>query len=326
MPAEQVGDESIEYFLPITKRLNRKDELREKGEPEDQESKIYCQVSGDAPNIHSVIQVLWSREKIQNNDQNWWKYQIKPGPMVEADVTHIFEFYNKTPQCAKRITRYNRLMPSVEFHCHTDVSRDSLTRPAELVAAARRKGIDRVVVTDHNTIAGALMARALDPERVIVGEEIMTTRGEILAAFVSEEIPAGLSPQETIRRLREQGAFISVSHPFDRWRSGGWRKEDLLEILPLVDAIEVYNSRCMLPQFNRQARRFAEEHNIPGTVGSDAHAAFELGRSVLLLEQFEGAEGMRRVIRGGIPQTRWSPPWTRLASRYASLFKALMES
>lgn len=217
-------------------------------------------------------------------------------------------------------------MPSVEFHCHTDASHDSLTRPAELIAAARRKGVDRVVVTDHNTIAGALAARALDPERIIVGEEIMTTRGEILAAFVTEEIPAGLSPQETIRRLKEQGAFVSVSHPFDRLRKGGWLEADLLEILPLVDAIEVFNSRCMFPGFNHQARRFAEEHNMPGTVGSDAHAAFELGRSLLLLEQFEGAEGMRKVIRRGIPQTRWSPPWTRLSSRFASLFKALMES
>src|SRR5919106_5843231 len=139
----------------------------------------------------------------------------------------------------------------VEFHCHTVYSKDCLTRPEDLVKTCRRKGLDRVVVTDHNTIAGASAAQAMDPERVIVGEEIMTTRGEILAAFVSEEIPKGLTPQETLRRLKDQGAYISVSHPFDRWRAGGWREEDLLEILPQVDAIEVYNSRCMHPRFNR---------------------------------------------------------------------------
>ncbi len=111
---------------------------------------------------------------------------------------------------------------NLEFHCHTCASQDSLTTPEELVAACRRKGIDRVVVTDHNTIAGARSAQALDPELVIVGEEIMTTRGEILAAFVREEVPRGLSPQEAIQRLKDQGAFISVSHPFDSFRSGGW--------------------------------------------------------------------------------------------------------
>lgn len=209
----------------------------------------------------------------------------------------------------------------VEFHCHTNASKDSLTRPEDLVAAARQKGIDRLIITDHNTIVGARVAQALDPELVIVGEEIMTDRGEILASFVSEEIPAGLTPQESIRRLKEQGAFISVSHPFDRFRSGAWEEADLLEILPFVDAIEVFNSRCMLPGFNREARRFAERHNIPGTVGSDAHAAFEVGRSLMRLDSFDGADGMRQVIRSGKPLMKWSPPWFHFASRYAVVTK-----
>lgn len=210
---------------------------------------------------------------------------------------------------------------SVEFHSHTRASKDSLTAPADLIAAARHKGIDRLIITDHNTITGALAAQALDPELVIVGEEIMTTQGEILASFVKAEVPPYLSPAETIRRLRDQGAFISVSHPFDRMRSGAWQEADLLEILPHVDAIEVYNSRCMFPSFNRAAKKFAEEHNTPGTVGSDAHAAFEVGRSLLMLEQFESAEQMRNVIRRGIPHVKWSPPWFHLTSRYASIRK-----
>ncbi len=217
---------------------------------------------------------------------------------------------------------YNWEMPlSLEFHCHTYASKDSLTRPADLVTTCRRKGIDRVVVTDHNSIAGAREAKAIDSELVIIGEEIMTTKGEILAAFVKEEIPAYLTPQETIRRLKEQDAFISVSHPFDEIREGGWQENDLLEILPFVDAIEVYNSRCMLPRFNRRAREFAEKHNIAGTVGSDAHAAFELGRSLLLLDPFTGPEGMRRVIRSAKMKMKWSPWWFHLVSRYASSMK-----
>ena len=217
-------------------------------------------------------------------------------------------------------------MLPVEFHCHTIFSKDSLTRPEVLVATCRRKGIDRVVVTDHNTIAGARAAQAIDPELVIVGEEIATTHGELLAFFVREEIPKGLTPQETIRRLKDQGAFISVSHPFDEWRSGHWQEEHLLEILPEVDAIEVYNSRCWLPRFNHEAQQFAEKHHIAGTVGSDAHAAFELGRSLMVLESFESAEVLRTVIRNGIPEVKWSPPWVHLTSRYAVLYKRLQRA
>ncbi len=214
----------------------------------------------------------------------------------------------------------NKLL-KVEFHCHTIYSKDSLTRPERLVEACRRKGIDRVVVTDHNTIAGARAAQALDPQRVIVGEEIMTTKGELLAAFVSEEIPAGLEPRQAIQRLREQGAVISVSHPFDRFRQGGWALTDLLEILPLVDAIEAFNSRCLLPHFNAQAEDLARRNGIPITVGSDAHAACELGRAVLWLDPFTGPDEMRRALRSAARQTRWSPPWFHLISRFATVVK-----
>ncbi len=214
-------------------------------------------------------------------------------------------------------------MIKVEFHCHTRYSKDSLTSPERLVKACHRKGIDRVIVTDHNSIAGARAAQTLDPSLVIVGEEILTTRGELLAAFVMEEIPAGLSPQEAIRRLKEQNAFISVSHPFDIYRGGHWDEADLLEILPQVDAIEVFNSRCWSQEFNTQAQEFAERHNVAGTVGSDAHAPLELGRSLLLLEQFWGPDELRAVIRQGIPNVHWSSPWVHLISRYAVLLKGL---
>ncbi|HLF87415.1 MAG TPA: PHP domain-containing protein, partial [Anaerolineales bacterium] len=81
----------------------------------------------------------------------------------------------------------------VETHCHTIFSKDSLTHPADLLAACRKKGLDRVIITDHNTISGAVAANELDPDRVIIGEEIMTRAGELLAAFVLEEVPAGLT-------------------------------------------------------------------------------------------------------------------------------------
>jgi predicted metal-dependent phosphoesterase TrpH len=191
------------------------------------------------------------------------------------------------------------------------------------VDAARKKGLERVIVTDHNTTAGALRAQQIDPQRIIVGEEIMTTRGEILAAFVTEEIRPGLTPHETIRRLRAQGAFISVSHPFDVMRGGHWELPDLLEILPLVDAIETFNSRCMKTEYNLQAQEFAREHKTPGTVGSDAHTAMELGRATLTLETFANADDLRRVIAQGQAQVQLSSPLIHLTSRYAVMVKKL---
>ncbi len=208
-------------------------------------------------------------------------------------------------------------MVCIDFHCHTQASKDSLTTPEMLVRAAQRGGLGRVVVADHNTITGARMAQELAPELVIVGEEIMTTKGEILAAFVSEEIPRGLTPEETIRRLRAQGAFISVSHPFDTWRSGAWKLEDLEEIVPLVDAIEIFNARCLTKHENEKALAFARQHSLAGTVGSDAHAAFEIGRACLEVSPFKGAEGLRQVIGAGRVRGQLSPFWVHFTSTYA---------
>ena len=215
------------------------------------------------------------------------------------------------------------ILVRVEFHCHTIYSKDSLSRPEDLIEICRRRGIDRLAVTDHNTLAGALQAHRLDPERVIMGEEIMTEKGELLAFFVQEEIPKGLPPLEAIRRLRQQDAFISVSHPFDSARNGAWTLANLLEIAPLVDAVETFNSRCAGPQPNQQARAFAAQHHLPGTVGSDAHTLWEVGRATLLVEQFKDAGELRRSIQQAQARLLPSPFWVHFASTYARIYKRL---
>ncbi len=211
-----------------------------------------------------------------------------------------------------------------EFHAHSIYSKDSLATLARIITTCRKKSIDRLIITDHNTIKGAIEAQKLAPDLIIIGEEIMTTKGEILAAFVTEEIPAMLTPQETIARLKEQGAFISVSHPFDFTRGGHWLESDLLEILPEIDAIETFNARCLSPRMNAKAQAFAHRHGIASTVGSDAHALFELGRATLTLPQFNSARELRHVIRHGVPQTRKTGIHARVASRYAVLLKKII--
>jgi len=210
-------------------------------------------------------------------------------------------------------------MLRVEFHCHTYYSDDSLTSPQALLEECQRKQIDRLVVTDHNSTGGALEAQQLDPQRFIVGEEVRTTAGELLAFFVQEAVPRGLAPLEAIERLKTQGAFISVSHPMDRMR--GWQLPALLEILPYIDALETFNSRCMWPNWNKEALRFARQHDIPGTSGSDAHTPEEVGRATMLVEDFEEAEGLRQVIRRAVPHNRLSGWGVHFASSKAKELK-----
>jgi len=204
-----------------------------------------------------------------------------------------------------------------ELHCHTIYSKDSLTTPEKLLEVCERKGIDRIAITDHNTTTGALHAQRLDPERVIIGEEIMTTKGELLAFFVKDNIPTNLEPLEAITQLREQDAFISVSHPFDHMRSGHWEEGDLINIIPSIDAIETFNARCMWPGFNKDAQDFAQKHNLTGTIGSDAHAAFEIGKATMLIPDFNDTDSFKEALASAELRCSLSLPWVHFTSRYA---------
>jgi hypothetical protein len=201
-------------------------------------------------------------------------------------------------------------------------SPDSLTKPQAIVAACRRHGIDRIAITEHNNIAGALAVRSLAPELVIVGEEIKTTAGEILAWFLSEEVPMGLTPEETIRRLRGQGAVISLSHPLDPSRgSSAMGLGATLAIIEKVDALEVFNARCLRPDPNEAARRLAEDFGKLMHAGSDAHTAGEIGTAVTLMPPFDDAESFRRSLAQATIEARLSGARVRFFSRYAAMVK-----
>lgn len=211
----------------------------------------------------------------------------------------------------------------VELHTHTHWSKDCVVRFETILAMIEKRGVDRIAITDHNTAEGALRMRQMAPDRVIVGEEIMTNQGELLGYFVKETIPPGLSPDETIKRLRDQGAVISVSHPFDRLRKGAWHEADLLRIVDRVDAIETFNARCIFPEDNRKAAVFAEKHGLPGTVGSDAHSRGEYGHATLLMDEFQDAEGFLESLQAAQAAGRYSSVMVHVHSKTAKWAKKL---
>lgn len=206
---------------------------------------------------------------------------------------------------------------------HTRVSKDSLVQPERLLGYCDQIGLDRIAITDHNQIEGAFKARDLSPEKVIVGEEIRTTQGELIGYFMSEWVPPDLKPMEAIERLKAQNAVISVAHPFDTVRTQHWQEADLLKILPYVDAIETFNARCLRNTPNQVARQFAQEHHLLETVGSDAHSLWEVGRASLVLPDFDGPDAFRLALGQAEQRVRLSPFFVHLFSRYAVFRKRL---
>ncbi len=213
----------------------------------------------------------------------------------------------------------------VELHSHTRHSPDSLTQPEAIVAACRELGIDRIAITEHNNIAGALAVQRLAPELVIVGEEVKSAEGDIIGWFVKEAIPKGLSLEETIARLKDQDAVIAIPHPLDSLRGGSaLGLEATLRIIEQVDAIEVLNARCMRASDNDHARQIAQEYGKLMTAGSDAHTAGEIGAATMLMPPFHDADSFRDSLAHSVIEGDRSSQIVRLYSTYAKLHKRLL--
>ena len=209
-----------------------------------------------------------------------------------------------------------------EFHCHTVYSPDSLVELEALLKTCDERGIDKIAITDHGSMQGAIKAHKMAPERVIVAEEIATFEGEILGYFMTEEIPQGLPAVEVVRRLRGQGAFISLAHPFDPHRSW-WTEKTLDQILPYVDGLEVFNARCLREEYNKEAYIFALEYGKALMAGSDAHTLKELGRATMTMPRFDDAEGLRAATREATISGELSGLYVHMVSTFARVAKKL---
>ena len=199
----------------------------------------------------------------------------------------------------RRALRERRLI-DVDLHMHTDHSYDCATPVEVLLAEARARGLGAIAVTDHNEISGALEARdKADGSglKVIVGEEVKTAdQGEVIGLFIEEKIPRGMTLQETIEEIRRQGGIVYVPHPFDRLHSVP-DYEHLLSVLDQVDAIEVFNPRVAISEFNEEAARFAAKYRIPAGAGSDAHVPQGLGSVRIRMRDFSGPEEFLESLR-----------------------------
>ena len=210
-------------------------------------------------------------------------------------------------------------MIKADLHIHTCYSIDCLTPLQRIVTRCLELGINCIAVADHNTIAGALRLREIAPFKVIVAEEIATTAGELMGLFLGEKVAQGLSPQETISRIRGQAGLVAIPHPFGR--SLPWHSDQLasMEILSQVDIIEAFNSRTPFSGSIRRATMLAKEHGKAASAGSDAHTLREIGRAYVEMPEFDGPVDFLNSLAQGRIFGRKSSYFAHLASTWAKI-------
>ena len=201
---------------------------------------------------------------------------------------------------------------------------DCLTPLERIVQHCLDVGINCIAVADHNTIAGALKLKEIAPFKVIVAEEVLTPVGEIMGLFLTEKVPKGLSPQETIAQIRSQGGLVGIPHPFGRSPFSNSNELTSQEILSQVDIIEAFNSRTPFSSSIAKAQKLALEQGKAASAGSDAHTLGEIGRAYVEMPEFDGPDNFLNCLAQGRIFGDKSSPLVHFASMWAKIRKNIL--
>jgi len=161
-------------------------------------------------------------------------------------------------------------MLKMDFHIHSHYSDDAIGSLQDIIKSVKNKGLQGMAITDHNTVKGGLEAKKLSSDTflVIPGIEISTKDGHLLALNVTAEVPKDRPLQETIENIIDIGGTPIIPHIYRTM--SGVKKEKLMKVKHMVNAIEVYNG-CSQPTTNLRTSALAKQYFLGGTGGSDSH-------------------------------------------------------
>ncbi|MEZ4596137.1 MAG: PHP-associated domain-containing protein [Chloroflexota bacterium] len=202
-------------------------------------------------------------------------------------------------------------MGRADLHIHTLAS-DGVDGVEAVLAAAVAAGLRVIAITDHERIDAAVVAQRLAVERampidVIVGEEISTRNGHLVALFVTRRIRPWGRMGDAIAQVHEQGGLAIVAHPLVPYPLCASERTirrllDDPDAARHPDAIEAFNPTTARMRWSRRVPGFASEVGLTQVASSDAHRASSVGRAVTRFRG-DGAMALRRAIE--VDATAW---------------------
>lgn len=183
--------------------------------------------------------------------------------------------------------------------------------PSKVVRLAKRRGLDGIAITDHDTIEGALEARAHagDGFLVIVGEEVTTRAGDIIGLFLTEKVD-GPDPVAAIEAIHAQGGVALLPHPFSKTLGVDE------QVARMLDACEGFNHRYSADDGTSEAAPFALEYDLTLTGSSDAHRYRDIGCGRTFVPA-ETPERIREALLKGNVTYAAHRPGAAMAAWYA---------
>ncbi|MEZ4515563.1 MAG: PHP-associated domain-containing protein [Chloroflexota bacterium] len=184
-------------------------------------------------------------------------------------------------------------MATFDLHMHSRYSFDGIMSPARMIELGKKRGLSGIAVSDHNTIAGGLEAASLNQDPtflVIVGTEIATEVGDILALFVTQDIQSRQS-MEVVAEIHDQGGVAILPHPHAH------HQNLTPELFQTLDGVEIYNGRDKQDYSAKTYAEIAEPYGLATMADSDAHLYWEIGRACTEMEIAElSADAVKNAI------------------------------
>jgi len=188
----------------------------------------------------------------------------------------------------------NDSLGKADLHIHSTYSYDGISTPEEIVKHAAKIGLNVIAITDHDEIVGGLEAQKFEKKYkidIIVGEEVLTNEGEVIALFIKNKIKAGLPLFETVKLIKEQGGLVIIPHPFAflpmfKPAVGVKNLYSLFKDNKFKpDGIEIMNSTPAGKMSYKKNKRLNDSVFCLSEVGgSDAHIKDHVGMGVTLFE------------------------------------------
>lgn len=207
-------------------------------------------------------------------------------------------------------------MGKADLHVHT-ASGDGMAAVPELLAHVEEKtDLSVIAITEHDTIRPAIEAREAHARGsyrfdLVVGEEVTTIEGHLLALYIEEPVTGLQRLAPTLEAIHRQGGLAVIPHPMS-WLTRSLARKDIERILAdtndgmSFDAIEIGASPAARQSRAKAQRLNRERFHLPEVGGSDAHFLEVIGASHTLFEGTSAAD-LRRAIESGATTVGESP-------------------
>lgn len=194
----------------------------------------------------------------------------------------------------------------IDLHTHSIYSRDGGITGEQYALLIEKEILDCIAITDHNETEFARTMANKFGTKIIVGEEITTSDGEIIGLFLKKTVPKNLSAIQTVKQIREQGGVVYIPHPFEILRHG--IKEGTLEkIIEDVDIIEVFNARARWRGEAERALACAQKYKKAMASSSDSHCRMGMGSSCSIIEKLPNAKTLASLLTEGNLVKQYAP-------------------